>query len=425
LKYCFFVLLFCSVCSFAWAKEELVPSPTLSLNDCIKIAISVSKELDLITLEEKEKSLAVSVSKKNLYPSFGLQHSYTNQPSSMFSKANYYSAQLSVQQSLYKGKALVTGIIINKLELEKTQLSYEQTLQQLRYSIIDAYFNLLRANNLKLEAKQAVTRLERHLEDARSFFEVGLIPENDLLASEVQLAQGQQNLFASENNARLSETILNLKLNREIDQPINIKDNQDNEPEQIEWEIIIKKAFDNRISIKQGKITIEQAEHNLTIIKSAYLPSINIGTIYQKQGDDLLMNSYSLGPSEQTILKLTVSWRFWSWKQDQDKSAIAEKQIAMAKLHLARIKDAVIIEVRKAYLDVLQAQQNISVTRKTIKQAQENFRINQDRYQEQLTTSTAVLDAQTLLTSARTNHFSAIYDYQISKARLKLAIGVK
>ena len=61
---------------------------------------------------------------------------------------------------------------------------------------------------------------------------------------------------------------------------------------------------------------------------------------------------------------------------------------------------------------------------KATEQAEENFRINTERYREQVGTSTDVIDAQTLLTKARSDHDNALGDYSISRARLERAMGV-
>jgi outer membrane protein TolC len=60
-----------------------------------------------------------------------------------------------------------------------------------------------------------------------------------------------------------------------------------------------------------------------------------------------------------------------------------------------------------------------------VSQAEENFRINEERYKGQVATSTDVLDALTLLTQARTNYYSALSDYNVAKARLARSIGAR
>jgi outer membrane protein len=64
------------------------------------------------------------------------------------------------------------------------------------------------------------------------------------------------------------------------------------------------------------------------------------------------------------------------------------------------------------------------VAYKAIEQAEENFRINQERYREQLATSTDVIDAQTLLTKAKSDYATALGDYNISYSKLERAMGV-
>ena len=59
----------------------------------------------------------------------------------------------------------------------------------------------------------------------------------------------------------------------------------------------------------------------------------------------------------------------------------------------------------------------------TIEQAKESFRISEERYKEQMATSTDVLDARTLLSKTMTNYYNALYDFKISKAALYRAMG--
>jgi len=70
-----------------------------------------------------------------------------------------------------------------------------------------------------------------------------------------------------------------------------------------------------------------------------------------------------------------------------------------------------------------EAEKNIPTTRKAIEQAEENLRVSEERYKAQVTTSTEVLDAQTLLTRASRNYYDALYDHSLAKARLQRSLG--
>jgi outer membrane protein len=64
------------------------------------------------------------------------------------------------------------------------------------------------------------------------------------------------------------------------------------------------------------------------------------------------------------------------------------------------------------------------VAEKAIEQAEENFRINRERYKEQVATSTDVIDAQTLLTKTKSDYYNALSDYNIALGTLERAMGI-
>jgi outer membrane protein TolC len=103
--------------------------------------------------------------------------------------------------------------------------------------------------------------------------------------------------------------------------------------------------------------------------------------------------------------------------------AVAKYNMKKAQENQTELIDNIILQVREAYVDTLEAEYNIEVTEKAIEQAEEDFRINQSRYQAQLGTTTDVLDAQTRLTRAKINYYNALYSYRISLMRFAWSTG--
>ena len=88
------------------------------------------------------------------------------------------------------------------------------------------------------------------------------------------------------------------------------------------------------------------------------------------------------------------------------------------------MEDNIRLEVKDAYLSLREAEKNIQVAETAVVQAEENFRMNEERYKQQVATATDVFVAETLLTQARTNYFNALSDHNIAWARLERAMGV-
>ena len=81
------------------------------------------------------------------------------------------------------------------------------------------------------------------------------------------------------------------------------------------------------------------------------------------------------------------------------------------------------MEVKEAFLRTIESEKNITTIEKAIEQAKENYRITDERYKEQVATSTDLLTAQVLLTQTMTNYFTALYNFKIAKATLFRAMG--
>ena len=101
-----------------------------------------------------------------------------------------------------------------------------------------------------------------------------------------------------------------------------------------------------------------------------------------------------------------------------------ETRLVQAEDVRVQVEDSVSLEVKDAYLRLQEARDKIGVAEAAVEQAEENFRINAERFKEQVATTTEVLDAQTLLTQARSNYFNALSDYNITWARLDRAMGI-
>ena len=109
----------------------------------------------------------------------------------------------------------------------------------------------------------------------------------------------------------------------------------------------------------------------------------------------------------------------FEWLEQKEKQAF-KRELIQTKMGL---QDSIRLELKEATLALDEAGKNIPTTEKAVEQAEENLRVSEERYKAQVTTSTEVLDAQTLLTQARTNHYNAIYDEKLARGKLLRALG--
>jgi outer membrane protein TolC len=145
---------------------------------------------------------------------------------------------------------------------------------------------------------------------------------------------------------------------------------------------------------------------------------------YAKYGDTPGVAGSPFKDQESWFFMAVANWNFWEWGKTKNRVEFGQSRENQAMDFLANVRDQITLDVKNAFLLLHEAEKQILVAAKAIEQAEENFRINTERYQEQVGTSTEVIDAQTLLTKARSDRHNALGDFNISRARLERAIGV-
>ena len=411
-------------------SPEVSPALLLTLDDCVDIVLGKSPALASAEADLGEKAAVLDSARKDLYPTLSFQYNYLRQPDSSFqfngfslNVEDYYSYSLTVEQPLYRGRALVTAVKKGELDYRSAQAAYTVAWRERIFAVHQAYFDLLRAEKLAEEAAQALVRLESQSRDAQAFHEAGLIPKNDLLASELETAQGRQNLLQARNAVQLAEAALNILLRRPVAAPVAVVDILTYEPRQVDWREVKELALNSRPEVERAALAIQLAENDIVLSRAPFLPSLTLSATYKRQGDAPLANDYPLGSSEIRSAQAVAQWRFWSWGQKNNEVAAANQRLRKNKEAAAQVVDGILLELRGAFLELKVAEENIGVTAKAIAQAEENYRINKARYQVQLNTSTDVLDAQSLLTRAKTNYYNALYAYNMAKVNLDRASG--
>jgi outer membrane protein len=405
-------------------KKDL-SGEVFSLSRCVAIALETSPQVLYSQADIIEKQYSLQSSKKDLYPSLFFNYGYEYSPDAYapFGTKDYYNYSFSIQQPIYQGGSLTTGVELGKLDLEYSKASMTQTKNDIILSVHEAYYNLLKTRKFEEVAVQSVEERKAHLKDAEAFYKAGLIPKNDMLQSEVELAGAQIDLLRAKNLSIMALARLNTLLRRPVETEIVIEDILKYEPSAISWDLAVEQAQKYRPELKQSEIAIEQADKNITLAQAPYLPALSVSANYLKQGDNPFAQEYPLGPSEVKTAQATLEWRFWAWGQSKDEMAVARYNMKKAQESKTELVDNIILQVRGAFVDLKEAEYNIAVTEKAIEQAEEDFRINQSRYQAQLSTTTNVLDAQTRLTRAKINYYNALYNYRISLMKLAWSTG--
>jgi outer membrane protein TolC len=273
-------------------------------------------------------------------------------------------------------------------------------------------------------AQQTVASIASQKEVAENFYKVGLSPLNDLLQSQVQLANAKQQLTTAQNNLEIARTRLNTVLRRPVNTPVLLVEEVDYATFQESLDDCLAQSQKNRLEIQVADLDIGIAEKQVKLTDKDYVPTVNLLGAYARTGDDWEAHGgEGISDSAGWNVQATATWEFWQWGRTGYGRKEKLARLAQSKYRKTELTDTINLEVKSAYLRTNEAEQNIITIEKAVEQAKENLRITEEQYKEQVATQTDVLVAQTLLTQTMTNYYNALYDFKIAKAVLMRAIG--
>ncbi len=328
--------------------------------------------------------------------------------------------KVTLQQPVFTGLGVTNTYRRSKKLLEASRSRLQTTQHALAFEVVRAYIAVLRAQKAAELSTQQVKALEAQTAQAQAFYEGGAIPKNDLLKAEVELANARQILIRAQNQVELARTHFNYALGENLDTPLQIEELEESQPSVVELKTAIHTAMDRRPELQELAQSIEAARREVSAAQSQFFPQLSLVGTYTV---DIAGGNPSFSP-ERWEIGGVLQWR--AFEGGRVRAQVSEAKISQQKATdtLQQQRNRVTLEVKEAVIVLLESEHKIRVAEKAIAQAEENFRIAQERYSAQIATSTDVVDAEALLTQARTNYFNAIYDYHLASFALKKATGV-
>lgn len=331
---------------------------------------------------------------------------------------NNFDNKLSLTLPLYTGGRLESSIEQAKTNYQSSLLGVDKTARQLKLDTTTAYYNVLQARNLVKVAQESVDNLAEHLKNVQAQYAVGTVAKSDVLRSEVELANAQQNLIKAKNNYDLAVTSLENIIGLPLGTELTLKEELAYTPVKMTLDQALDIALANRPELKQAQLGIQSAQYGLKVAQSGSRPTVNF-TAYNDWND----HDFPGLDNSTWGMSVIASWNVFDSGLTKSKIKQAQAGIDQAQAQAKYTRDNVVLDVQQAYLSLKEAEKRIQTTQVAVDKAQEDYNIAQVRYSAGVGTNLDVMDAQVALTQAKTNYIQALYDYNTSRAKLEKAIG--
>lgn len=332
---------------------------------------------------------------------------------------DYYDNTATLSLKLYTGGKVEAQITQARLNLQSADFGLSKAKQQTKLDATNGYFSLLQNRNLVQVNQESVDNLAAHLRNVQAQFDVGTVAKSDVLRSEVELANAQQELIKAKNNYDIAVASLCNVLGLPHSSEIKLKEELKYEKYSQPLDDCLKYAMVNRPDINQAQTSLDSAKEGVKAARSGYLP-----TLTAKAVEGWNDNEFPGSKNNNWSISLTTDLTVFDTQLTRSKVKEAESDVTYSSETARQTRDSVALDVRKAYLSMREAEKRIETSKVAVDKAEEDFKIAQVRYNAGVGTNLDVLDAQVALTKAKTNYIQALYDYNTSKANLDKAMGV-
>lgn len=301
---------------------------------------------------------------------------------------------LQAGQLLFKGGLIKKSIEAADLRAQLSELDLEKDKQSIKFLVISNYLDIVQIDN-QIEVLNNNKQLaETRLKNIKDFYSQGMVTRNEVIRGELAIQNINQALLTANNNRK----IINYQLNVAIGLPTEtiIQPSQTSaimaNGESLDYYFNV--AFESNPFIQSSQKNILLASKNVDIIKTDLLPGISAVGGYNMQrpltssipASDLYLNAWQVGLS----LNFSID-NLFKTKERIKSGKLVEKQ---AQQVLEVVKQNIATGINAAYVKYQEAIAQSNLAKEAKRLADENYKIIEAKYLNQLVVQAEMIDAQ-------------------------------
>ena len=403
---------------------------------------------------------------------FNNTHFATNNPISLLSPAISSNFQVRVTQNLLQGFGSLPNtrfIRIAKNNREISDFAFRLQIITTVDQIEDMYWDLVYAYENVHVQQEALTYAQKALDDSKQQAQVGTVPPIQVVSAQSTVSTDQQNLILAQNNLELEKLLVKNALSRSIEDPALAEADViptstmlvPQEEAVVPTQDLINQALDHRAELVESRIDLNSRDLSSKAVRNAMLPTLDAFAYYSGSGVGGNVNPSVLtppcnpavsscfsssnapppfvnggpvgygstlnqlfngtAPDKGVGLSLTIPLRN---REAQANQVRAELEYRQAQVRLHQLENQVRIEVRNAQFDVKQNRAAVQAAQYAVDFARQTLDADQQKLKVGLTTTTAILQDASVLTTNESNLVSAKAAYEKSRVELDRATGL-
>jgi outer membrane protein TolC len=408
----FLIFLIIFSTSTALAAEDL------NLDEAVKLLIEENRTLKNARkdIENAEKDIDLAV--RSYFPTLDLRTAYTklDEGPQTFSLAQgfvegpdeNYSTSISLTQPIWMGGRVSMQKEIAGYSLEIARSKYEQSVEDQIFSLIQAYYGVLQAQGMVEIRQEALDIVNEHLRVVKNNLDAGIAIRRDLLQSQIEQRNAEEDLTAAENDFKIAQRrlaqLLSSDKNYKPKQP-EINFNLD-----LEQDKLFQTALENDQQLLILELNKEIVRLNQKLEGQYYRPNVSLNGSYDWQGEEFM-------DEKSWSMTLGVNVPLYDGGKGGINADKQEKELEKIANNRKDLLENIDIEVEDSILTVKETEEAIELEQLSLENAEENLEIANKSYEAGVVSNTEVIDAQATYNQAKTSLLQTEYKYEIELFR--------
>jgi outer membrane protein TolC len=391
----------------------------ISMTEAIDLGLKASKQLRVSDAQLQQANASYREAKDRRLPDVSLSASYlrlaqpdlefklklggsgsgtgeSQSPPPQVSQAAYALANASVP--LFAGFKIQNGIESAKFLAEAQKLDVDRDREDVVQNTIAAYSNLYKAAEAVKLVQEDLHQSQERVKEFSNLEKNGLLARNDLLKVQLQQANIELHLLDAQANLHVTNENMNLMLGLPSETVIETDTTfviEENGRSLSEWQML---ALQNRKDAASLGFRAKAAESGIRAAKGDYYPSVAVTAGYIGA---YVENVVTIKDAVNAGVGLSYSPSSL-WKAGT-KVTEAKARLAEVQANRGLLEDAIRLQTAQAYEQYLLAKKKIDVYAVAVEQAQENYRIVNNKFNNNLAPTTDLTDAVVAQLQARVN----------------------
>lgn len=399
----------------------------VSLVDCIKLAITHHPTImSAISNAEIYKTM-IGQAWSNYFPTLSAGVSYSRNDM-MMTMSSSYARMMSQKYNMYYIPTISANLLLfdfgkTKSNADMATRTYESSrydaetsIELVIYNVKVAYYNLVFAEIQKRVYEDTVKDFELQYKQAKAQYDIGRKAKIDVTTAEYNLGNAKVNLIKAKNTLELAAAELANAVGIPELENVVLKDQLNSKAYDVNFTDLLKTAQASRPALLSAKKLMDAAELNIRSAKRAFTPDLSAFGSYNQGGRQIDSDyGYQFG------VQLNYNAINLMLLKKQVDQAKAEYKKAVADYEQQR--QNVYLEVKSAYINLLNSHDSISVSKLALQQAKERQYQAFRRYQVGLGDAIEFKDAENSYLNAQLDYYSNLLSYNINAAELERVIG--